>query len=186
MKPAVFIERDGLLNRVRVERRQPRSPLSMEEFQINPEAIAPLKALKEAGFVVLATTNQPGLSRGTLPRRELDRMHVLLQKTFSLDGILVCPHDENDACPCRRPKPGLLIEAAFKWHLEIDHSFVVSEMWQDAQAAHVAGCTSLLIRSPWNGSGHHDYVLDDLAELAGKVTQLHAMHQPDLAMSEAV
>ena len=186
MRSAVFIERDGLLNRVRIERGQPRSPLSLEEFQINPAALEPLKALKHAGFVVLVTTHQPGLSRGTLPRRELDQMHALLQRTFNLDGILVCPHEAQDACPCRKPKPGLLMEAAFKWHLEIDHSFVVSEMWQDAQAAHVAGCTSLLIRSPWNGSGHHDFVLEDLSELAAKVMQLHAIHAPDFAMCEAV
>lgn len=186
MKSAVFIERDGLLNRVRVENRQPRSPLSLEEFQINSAAIEPLKALKAAGLTLIATTNQPGLSRGTLRRPELDLMHTLLQRTFHLDGILLCPHDENDVCPCRKPKPGLLLEAAFKWHLDLEHSFVVSEMWQDAQAAHVAGCTSLLIRSPWNGSGHHDFVLDGLVDLPGKLLQLHAQHQPEFAIYEAV
>ncbi|MBI3417858.1 MAG: HAD-IIIA family hydrolase [Verrucomicrobia bacterium] len=186
MKPAVFIERDGLLNRLLVERRQPRSPLSLEEFQINQAVVEPLQAIQAAGFMLIATTNQPGLSRGTLRRHELDHMHALLQRTFNLDGILLCPHDENDACPCRKPKPGLLLEAAFKWHLDLEHCFVVSEMWQDAQAAHVAGCTSLLIRSPWNGSGHHDFVLEELADLPAKLRQLRALQQPEFAVCEAV
>src|SRR5437870_6854813 len=134
MKLGVFIERDGVLNHVRVERQHQVTPLTLEDFQINEEAIPLVKKLKAAGLIILATTNQPGLSRGYLPRRELDRMHELLRSKFSLDDIFVCPHDETDRCPCRKPKPGLLVEAGFKWHLDLDHSFVISDKWQDAEA----------------------------------------------------
>ena len=135
MKVAVFIERDGVLNEVRVERHQPVSPLSLEDFRAKQEAVPLLKKLKAAGLLLMATTNQPGLSRGYQPRRELDRMHELLRVTFALDDILVCPHDTTDACSCRRPKPGLLVEASFKWRLNLDHCFVISDKWQDAEAA---------------------------------------------------
>ena len=77
MKTAIFFERDGILTLAKVERQHQATPLSLEEFQINPAALPALKQLKQAGFVLIATTNQPGLSHGTLARRELDRMHDL-------------------------------------------------------------------------------------------------------------
>ena len=123
--------------------------------------------------MLLATTNQPGLSRGYQTRRELDLIHHQLRRDFPLDDILVCPHDEMDDCPCRKPQPGLLREAAFKYKLSLDHCFVVSDKWQDAQAAQLAGCTSLLLESRWNGSGHHDFILRDVEAAAAKVLQLH-------------
>jgi len=172
MKMGVFIERDGVLNRVRVERHHQVSPLTLEDFHLNREAVPLLKKLKAAGFLLIATTNQPGLSRGYQSRRELDRMHELLRTTFPLDDIMVCPHDETDRCPCRKPKPGLLIEAAFKWRLNLDHSFVISDKWQDAEAARTAGCTSLLVQSPWLGHVHRDLVLPDLAAIVEKILTL--------------
>ena len=162
MKRAVFIERDAILNEVRTGPKHQITPLTLEEF----------KVIKAAGFVLIVTTNQPGLSRGYQSRRDLDRMHDLLRRSFPLDDILVCPHDESDHCPCRKPKPGLLIEAAFKWHLNLDHSFVISDKWQDAEAARTAGCTSLLVKSPWVGGVHHDFVLSSLEAIVEKILRL--------------
>lgn len=173
MKTAVFIERDAILNEVRIGPKHQISPSSLEEFKVNTSAIEPLRALKAAGFILIATTNQPGVSRGTLSRRELDRMHDQLKRAFPLDDLMVCPHDEHDRCPCRKPKPGLLIEAAFKWHLDLDHSFVISDKWQDAEAARTAGCVSLLIKSPWIGPVHHDFILSDLSSVVAKTLQLN-------------
>ena len=172
MKRAVFIERDAILNEVRSGPKQQISPLTLEEFKVIASAEGPLKKLKAAGFLLIVTTNQPGLSRGYQSRRDLDRMHDILRRTFPLDDIMVCPHDENDHCPCRKPRPGLLIEAAFKWHLNLDHSFVISNKWQDAEAARTAGCTSLLLKSPWVGQVHHDFVLSDLATIVDKILQI--------------
>ncbi len=174
MKQGVFIERDGVLNRVRVERQHQVSPLTLEEFHVN-KGLAPLLGkLKAAGVLLIATTNQPGLSRGYQSRRELDRMHEVLCRALPLDDIMVCPHDETDRCPCRKPKPGLIMEAGFKWHLELDRSYVVSDKWQDAEAARAAGCTSLLLKSPWVGNVHHDFVLPDLEAIVEKILHLRA------------
>lgn len=161
----------------RVEKDQPLPPLCLEQMEPKTEAIEPLRKLKAAGFLLIATTNQPGLSHGSLSRRELDRMHSILTQMFCLDDIFVCPHDANDGCPCRKPKSGLLTEAAFKWHINMEHSFVISNKWQDAQAAHNAGCTSLLISSPWIGKGHRDIVLPKITDVPGKIARL----QPALA-----
>ncbi|HZQ47239.1 MAG TPA: HAD-IIIA family hydrolase [Verrucomicrobiae bacterium] len=176
MKNGIFIERDGILNLAIVNGQNQASPLTLEQFQINELAIPLLEELKTAGFVLIATTNQPGLSRGTLARRELDRMHAHLLKRFPLDDILVCPHDESDECPCRKPEPGLFTEASFKWQLDLERSFVISDKWQDARAARAVGCTSLLLQSPWIGPGHHDFVLASLGAIVAKIMRLQARH----------
>ena len=173
MRFGVLIERDGVLNQALVERSQQVSPLSLGQFSINPAAAGLVRKLKSAGLVVVATTNQPGLSRGYQSRRALDQMHALLLKEVPLDDILVCPHDETDRCPCRKPKPGLLTEARYKWQLDLDRSFVVSDKWPDADAALAVGATSLLINSPWLGKAHHDLVVTDFEAAVRKILQLH-------------
>ena len=178
MNLGVFLERDGILNQARVERQHQVSPLTLDEFQLNPEAAGLLRKLKAAGFLLIATTNQPGLSRGYQSRRELDRMHDRLRRELPLDDIVVCPHDETDRCPCRKPEPGLLVEASFKWHLDLDRSFVISDKWPDAEAARTAGCTSLLVQSPWVAKVHRDFILPDLAAVVAKILQLQSARKP--------
>lgn len=172
MKKAVFIERDGVLNEVQAGPKNQITPLTLEEFKVKKEAEPALRKLKKAGFILIVTSNQPGLSRGYQSRRELDRMHDILRRCFPIDDLLICPHDESDHCPCRKPRPGLLIEAAFKWHLNLDHSFVISDKWQDSEAARTAGCTSLLLQSPWVGKVHHDFVLPDIEAITEKILSL--------------
>jgi len=172
MRAAIFLERDGILNLECVQGAHPVSPLFEEQFQPNLEALESLNQLKAAGFLLIATTNQPCLSSGLLQRSQLDRMHARLRRALPIDDIFVCPHDNNDFCPCRKPKPGLLTEAAFKYHLDLGKSYVVSNKWQDAEAARNAGCISLLIQSPWIGMGHHDIVLPNLQAVTEKILHL--------------
>ena len=172
MKPAIFIERDGILTVPRVERHQQVTPLSCDQFRLRTDVLPLLHEMKAAGLLLIVTTNQPGLSRGHQSRRELDRMHQMLRDYFPVDDLLVCPHEDSDRCPCRKPKPGLLLEASYKWGIDLIRSFVISDKWQDAEAARRVGATSVLVESPWLGSGHHDFVLPDLATLVEKVLQL--------------
>jgi histidinol-phosphate phosphatase family protein len=174
MRCGIIIERDGILNRMLSLPPTVLGPATLEELDINMEAQPPLLRLKEAGFILVATTNQPGLSAGTQCRRELDRIHEAIRQAFSLDDILVCPHGPEDECNCRKPRPGLITEAVFKWHMDLDRSYVVSDKWQDAAAAHSAGCKSLLIHSPWIGSGHHDIVLPSLEAITEKILTLES------------
>jgi D-glycero-D-manno-heptose 1,7-bisphosphate phosphatase len=176
MKRAVFFERDTLLNLATHKGGQQISPTVLEEFRLNEAALQPLQRLKAAGFVLVATTNQPEISRGNLSRRELDRMHELLMAALPLDDILICPHEEDDHCPCRKPRAGLFHEAAFKHHLLLGQSYVVSHRWQDAEAARAIGTLSLLIDSPWLGRGHHDFVVRDLEAAAEKIVE-HCLHR---------
>jgi D-glycero-D-manno-heptose 1,7-bisphosphate phosphatase len=172
MRTAVFFERDGILNLPSVEGAYQIAPRIFSELNLNRAAIPLLEELRTAGFALIVTTNQPGVSRGHTTRREIDLMHRLIERTFSLDDIFTCLHDDADGCPCRKPKPGLLREAAHKWQLDLDHSFVISDKWQDARAAQNAGCTSILIQSPWNGGGHHDFIVENFEQAVAKVLQL--------------
>ena len=174
MKSAIFLERDGILNDANIANGHAQSPLHMADFRIRPGVVEELTRLREAGFLLIATTNQPGLADGRLCRSELDLMHRFLAHRLPLDEIMVCPHAEDDNCHCHKPEAGLFTEAAFKWHLDMDFSFVVSDKWYDAAAAHVAGCNSILIESPLNGHGHHDFVVKDLAAATDKILGLYS------------
>lgn len=169
MKRAVFFERDTLLNLANPKLGQQKTPSTLEQFHVNEHALHPLQRLKTAGFILIATTNQPDVSGGTITRRELDRMHEVLRASLPIDDVFVCPHEEEDGCPCRKPRAGLFHEAAFKHHLLLGQSFVVSHRWQDAEAARLLGSTSLLIDSPWLGRGHHDFVVRDLDAATDKI-----------------
>jgi D-glycero-D-manno-heptose 1,7-bisphosphate phosphatase len=176
VKLGVFIERDGILNEVRVEGQYQVSPLTLEDMRPIETAVPLLNKLKAAGYVLIVTTNQPGLSRGYQSRRELDRMHTRLRSLFPVDDILVCPHDETDRCTCRKPSPGLLIEAGFRYQLNLDQSCIISDKWQDAEAARAASCTSILLKSQWIGRVHHDFVVPDLTCAVDKVLGLRNVH----------
>jgi D-glycero-D-manno-heptose 1,7-bisphosphate phosphatase len=170
MKKATFIERDTLLN-LAGKAGQRETPTVLDNFQLKDSALEGLQRLKSAGFVLIATTNQPEISAGTISRRDLDRMHEILRANLPLDDLFVCPHDESDHCPCRKPRAGLFHEAAFKYHLLLGLSFVISHRWQDAEAARLLGATSLLVESPWLGRGHHDFIVRDFEAAVDKVLE---------------
>ena len=172
MRSAVFFERDGVLNLVEAQGQQQIAPKCADEFRLNPDAKPVLTRLKQAGFLILVTTNQPGVSHGYVPRREMERMHDLLRHCLPVDDIFVCIHDGVDQCPCRKPNAGLLTEAAFKYQLNLEQCFVVSDKWHDAQAAHRVGAISILLQSPWIGKGHHDFVLPTLEAIGEKILSL--------------
>lgn len=169
MKTAIFFERDGILNHWSQFNGRPKTPTQPNEFQVNTSLIPDLLELKEAGFLLIATTNQPGVSTGTIHRGDLDRMHRKLMETLPLDDIFTCPHDPADECPCHKPRTGLFQEAAFKHHIILEHSFVVSDKWQDAKAAQYLGCTSVMIESPWTGKNHYDIMLPSLDKVAARI-----------------
>ncbi len=168
MRAAVFIERDGVLVRSKTGNG---SPVRLDQVEVNPDAREALARLREAGFLLFATTNQPLVTSGDLSRRELDLMHAALVHQLDLVEVLVCPHAADDGCLCRMPQPGLLHEASRRHAVDLDHSYVLGDKWVDAQLAEATGATSVLIRSPQNGQGHHDFVVEDLAGAVTKILE---------------
>jgi D-glycero-D-manno-heptose 1,7-bisphosphate phosphatase len=145
MKRAVFLDRDGVLARVLVRDGKLYAPRLREEMEIDAEAPASLARLKAAGFLLIVVTNQPDVGRGITPRAEVEAMHERLRATLPLDECLVCYHDDLDACACRKPKPGLLAEAAVRHGIDCRGSFMIGDRWRDIDAGVAVGCHTVWI-----------------------------------------
>jgi D-glycero-D-manno-heptose 1,7-bisphosphate phosphatase len=142
---AVFLDRDGVINRAIVRDGKPYPPTSAQELSILPDVPEALDALKRAGFLLFVVTNQPDVARGVQDRQVVDAMHGDLCARLPLDGVLCCFHDDADACDCRKPAPGLLLEAARSRDIDLRRSFMVGDRWRDTEAGEAAGCTTIYI-----------------------------------------
>ncbi|HEX5431504.1 MAG TPA: HAD family hydrolase [Bryobacteraceae bacterium] len=143
--PAVFLDRDGVLNRAIVTDGKPGTPASVDDFFIVPDAAACLRDLKDAGFSLIVVTNQPDVGRGLQHISVVEEMHRRLRKALPLDEVLVCFHDDAAHCACRKPRPGLLFEAQRKHELDLERSFLIGDRWKDVDAGNAAGCKTVLI-----------------------------------------
>jgi D-glycero-D-manno-heptose 1,7-bisphosphate phosphatase len=142
---AVFLDRDGVLNRAIIKNGKPYPPRTLEEVEIPEDVPRALQALKEAGFLLVGVTNQPDVSRGTQKRQTVEAIHAALLKALPLENIFVCYHDDGDGCSCRKPLPGLLYQAADRYAIDLASSFMIGDRWKDVEAGQRAGCTTILI-----------------------------------------
>src|SRR5580700_8541421 len=145
MNRAVFLDRDGVLTRALVRDGKPFAPVTLAEMEIEPTAPAALAALKAAGFLLVVVTNQPDVARGTARREAVEAMHAALRAALPLDAVFVCYHDDADGCDCRKPLPGLLVQAAGAYSIDLARSFLVGDRWRDVDAGAAAGCRTILI-----------------------------------------
>ena len=142
-RPAVFLDRDGVLVATEVRAGKPIAALTLAGFAILPEAPAAVAALKAAGFATVVVTNQPELARGNVDSATMDAMHGRLRAAMPIDAVYVCPHDSAEGCGCRKPAPGMLLRAAAD--LDLAASYMIGDRWRDVGAGRAAGCTTVLI-----------------------------------------
>jgi len=147
---AVFLDRDGVINASVVRNGKPYPPASADEMTILPGVPEALARLRAAGYELIVVTNQPDVARGTTPRATVDAIHAALQAALPLDAIYACFHDDADACHCRKPKPGLLVDAARDRGLDLATSFMVGDRWRDTDAGVAAGCRAIFIDRGYN------------------------------------
>lgn len=145
MRPAVFLDRDGVLTEASVVGGVPQSPRLASEMRILPDAARACRALAAAGLTLICITNQPEIARKTLDRAELRRMNEILQAELGLDEVVVCPHDDGDGCGCRKPLPGMITEAARRRDIDLAASATVGDRWRDVDAGRAAGTLTILI-----------------------------------------
>jgi D-glycero-D-manno-heptose 1,7-bisphosphate phosphatase len=148
---AIFVDRDGVLNRERKDYVK-----SWSEFEFLPGALAALARLAGFGVPILLITNQSVIGRGLAERSEIDEIHARLQGAAKdrggrIDKVFVCPHRPDEGCGCRKPAPGLLLQAAEAYGLNLSHCIFIGDAVTDALAAEAAGCASLLVRSGRQG-----------------------------------
>jgi len=142
---AVFLDRDGILNRAIVRDGKPYPPSSLAELEIVEGAAAGLARLKDLSFLLLVVTNQPDVARGTQTLGAIHAMHEAMRQSLPLDEFLVCPHDDRDGCACRKPAPGLMIEAQQRYGIDLARSFLVGDRWRDIDAGRAAGCRTVFV-----------------------------------------
>jgi D-sedoheptulose 7-phosphate isomerase len=142
---AVFLDRDGVINRAFVRDGKPLPPPTLQELEILPGVPEALRDLKQHGFELLVVTNQPDVGRGKQSRESLDAMHRSLSAGLPIDEIFVCTHTDQEKCDCRKPLPGMILEAARKYNIDLAASFMVGDRWRDIDAGYNAGCKTILI-----------------------------------------
>jgi D-glycero-D-manno-heptose 1,7-bisphosphate phosphatase len=137
---AVFLDRDGVINRAVVRNGKPYPPATFDDFELLPGAERTIRSLRDAGFAVIVVTNQPDVATGAQGREVVEMMHAKLAGMGLCDAVKVCYHTDVDGCACRKPRPGMLLEAAREWAIDLRRSFMVGDRWRDVAAGKAAGC----------------------------------------------
>ncbi len=143
--PAVFLDRDGVINRAVVRDGRPYPPARLEDVEILSGAIFSIQRLAERGYVLIGITNQPDVARGTQSREVVESINAMILSRLPLREIFVCYHDNNDNCDCRKPKPGLILRAADKYGLDLSQSWMVGDRWKDIAAGRAAGLKTIFV-----------------------------------------
>jgi len=144
---AVFLDRDGVINRALERDGRPYAPSSLAEFDLLPGVPEACIQLKRAGFLLVVVTNQPDVGRGTLKREVVEAIHAHMLKLLPIDRVEVCYHSGTEpiACDCRKPKPGMLLRAAKELGIDLHRSWMVGDRWRDIDCGRAAGCRTILI-----------------------------------------
>lgn len=172
MTRAVFLDRDGIINKAVVREGKPYPPASVNELELTEGIEETLAALKRKGFRLVVVTNQPDVARKKVPRPVVEQMHQFLQTKLGLDGVYACYHDDADACTCRKPKPGLLLNAAADMQIDLKKSYMVGDRWRDVDAGSAAGCLTIFVDYHYDESLRQtpDFVVESPAAILTYIT----------------
>ena len=147
---AVFLDRDGVINRVVVHNGMPYPPSHVEEFELYEDVSDGCARLKAANLLLVVITNQPDVGRGTQSREAVEAMNLKMQSALpSLDRIEICYHAGErygEPCGCRKPRPGMIVRAAAELNIDPKRSYVIGDRWRDIDCAHAAGCRAIFIQ----------------------------------------
>lgn len=187
---AVFLDRDGVINALvyRPAEGLWDSPYTLDELHVLPDAAETVRRIKEMGFLALVVSNQPGVAKGRCTKAFLTALTAGLQEALArggapLDGVYYCLHHPHalvdryhQECSCRKPRPGLLLQAAQDHGIALDGSYLIGDRMIDVQAGREAGCRTILVRSPTTDltAGHPaqpDRVCEDLRSAVTEIQQ---------------
>lgn len=173
MKKAVFLDRDGVLNQTIFRDGKPRAPYTVQDFYLFDGVPEAIELLRKNNFTLIVVTNQPDVARGWVSKEAVDAVNVKLRELIRVDDIKICFHDTSENCSCRKPKPGMLIEASRERDIDLKSSFMIGDRHSDVEAGIAAGCRTILI-----GEGDHssdvqpDFKFNSLLEAARLIISL--------------
>lgn len=139
----MFLDRDGVINRSLVHGGKPFAPTSEDEFSVLPGVPLALSKLRAAGYLNIVVTNQPDITTGLQTSEFLSSVHSSILRDLAIDAIEVCIHVDADKCTCRKPLPGLILNAAQEFDIDLASSFMVGDRWRDVVAGQLAGCKEI-------------------------------------------
>lgn len=143
---AIFLDRDGVLNRPVIRDGKPYAPARVDDVEIYPGLREQLQRLKDRGFILIVVTNQPDVVRGTTPRETVESINDLIARAIpSIDRISVCFHDNADDCDCRKPRPGMLLAGAKEFDVDLQRSYMVGDRRGDMEAGIAAGSRTIFV-----------------------------------------
>lgn len=145
MKKAIFFDRDGVINVPLIKDNKPYPPPSLSKFEFSYKIPELLSFLKENRFLCFIFTNQPDVARGTQTKESVEEINSYIMKRLPIDKIYTCYHDSKDNCNCRKPKPGMILEAVKEYGIELSKSFVIGDRWRDIEAGVNASCRTIFI-----------------------------------------
>lgn len=184
MIPAVFVDRDGVLNElVRRETGECESPLDPAQVKLVEGAAAAVRRLREAGFALVGVSNQPAAAKGSVTVAQLHAvqarvLELLVEADAALDAFRLCLHHPKGVvpeltrdCDCRKPAPGMILDAAAELEIDLDPSWMIGDTDADVLAGAAAGCRTILIENPSSahkrkGESKPDATAPDLASAA--------------------
>jgi D-glycero-D-manno-heptose 1,7-bisphosphate phosphatase len=145
---AIFLDRDGVINRPLIRSGKSYPPSNLDEVEILPGVPEACELLKELGYDLVVATNQPDVGRGTLARDAVETIHSWLLQKLSIDRVMTCYHGGEaygDPCDCRKPRPGMLFQAAKTLKIDLAKSFMIGDRWRDVDCGFNAGCKTIFI-----------------------------------------
>lgn len=177
---AILLDRDGVINYERVDYVK-----SWQEFELLPGVLPALQRLAVLALPILVITNQSAIGRGIIPQETVTAIHRQLCTAVAtaggrIDAFFVCPHHPDADCACRKPKPGLLFQAAQQFHFPLDQAVFIGDAVTDFEAARAAGCQSILVKSGRQGASLDHFFVDAMlpplivADLAAAVDLIWA------------
>lgn len=171
VRPAVFLDRDGVINANLERDGKPVAPTTLAEFRFLPGVEDAVRRLRQAGYLLIVCTNQPDVATGRTPRATVDAMHDLVRAKLDIDDIRICFHTDADGCACRKPKPGMILAAAGEHSIDLPRSYVVGDRWRDVVAGCAAGCLTIFVEYGYEQEGPNepDHVVASLSEAANLI-----------------
>lgn len=145
VKRAIFLDRDGVINRSLIRDGKPYAPTCLESLQILPGVNEAMHLLKNLGYIQIVVTNQPDVGNKLVSREAVIAINDCLKAMLPIDDIRTCFHRNEDMCSCRKPNPGLILSAAKDFNIDLNKSFVVGDRWRDIEAGTRAGCKNFFI-----------------------------------------
>ena len=155
-RKAVFIDRDGVINKMIVINGEITSPKLLSQFEIYGYAEQAIRRLRK-NYLVIVVSNQPDIARGRMGDLELEAMNKKLCESVDIDDMYICRHDDSDNCTCRKPRPGMLIAAAAKWNINLKDSLIIGDSWRDMLAGKSAGAKSIYINNSLNNNKKFEF-----------------------------